>query len=80
MYTFSKSERFPHHRSLNSRVAYETTSEFEKPGAMGGGRPFFHTTTRFNYYPSPVKVGKLPAPSSYQIKDTFGQESFKTNE
>ena len=80
MYTFSKSERFPMHRSLNSKVAYETTSEFEKPGAMGGGRPFFHTTTRFNYYATPNKIGKLPSPSTYQIKDTFGKESFKTNE
>ena len=53
MYTFSKSERFPMHRSLNNKVAYEITSEFEKPGAMGGGRPFFHTTTRFNYYATP---------------------------
>ena len=47
---------------------------------MGTGRPFFHTTTRFGYYASPAKTGKLPSPASYKIKDTFGTESFKTNE
>lgn len=80
LFSFSKSDRFPHHKSLNSRVAYEVKSDFEKPGAMGGGRPFFHTSTRFSYYASHDKHGKLPAPASYKIKDTFGKEAHTTNE
>lgn len=28
LYSFSKSDRFPHHKSLNNKVAYETKSDF----------------------------------------------------
>ena len=80
LFSFSKSERFPHHKSLNNRVAYETKSEFEKQGEGGGGRPFFHTSTRFSYYSSPNKAGKLPSPALYKIKDTFGKEAHKPNQ
>jgi hypothetical protein len=79
-YSFSKSERFPVHKSLNNKVAYETKSEFEKPAAMGTGRPFYHTSTRFSYYASPEKSGKLPSPFQYKIGDTFGEKSFKPNQ
>ena len=58
LFSFSKSDRFPHHKSLNNKVAYETTSDFARPGEGGGGRPFFHTSTRFSYYASPNKAGK----------------------
>ena len=80
MFSFSKSDRFPHHKSLNNKVAYETRSEFDKQGEGGSGRPFFHTSTRFSYYASPGKAGKLPSPSLYKIKDTFGKEAPKANE
>jgi len=55
LYSFSKSDRFPHHKSLNNKVAYETKSDFANNGEGGGGRPFFHTSTRFSYYASPGK-------------------------
>jgi hypothetical protein len=44
------------------------------------GRPFYQTTTRFNYYASPDKSGKLPGSASYQLGNTFGSSSRKTNE
>lgn len=80
LYSFSKSERFPMHRSLNNNVAYETKSEFNKPGSLGNGRPFFHTSTRFSYYASPEKHGKLPSPFQYKLGDTFGDKSLKPNQ
>ena len=55
LFSFSKSERFPHHKSLNNKVAYEVKSDFNKDGEGGSGRPFFHTSTRFSYYASPQK-------------------------
>ena len=58
LFSFSKSDRFPHHKSLNNKVAYETTSDFAKQGEGPGRRPFFHTSTRFSYYASPNKAGK----------------------
>ena len=30
LFSFSKSDRFPHHTSLNNKVAYETKSDFAK--------------------------------------------------
>lgn len=46
------------------------------PKAMGSGRPFYHTKVRFDYYSTPdARRGKLPAPASYNIKDTFGKDS-----
>ena len=72
LFSFSKSTRFPTHKSMNGKIAYEVRSEFEKQGSGGSGRPFFHTQTRFSYYASPNKKGKLPAPSQYKIPDTFG--------
>lgn len=65
---------------MNNKVAYETKSDFNKAGEGGNGRPFFHTSTRFSYYASPQKQGKLPSPSLYKIKDTFGTGAPKTNE
>tara|TARA_B100000768_G_C11217773_1_gene349066 strand:+ start:137 stop:376 length:240 start_codon:yes stop_codon:yes gene_type:complete len=62
MYSFSKSDRFPGHKTLNKEVAYNTYDLFGKNKNQGEGRPFFHTTTRFNYYASPQKTGKLPSP------------------
>ena len=45
---------------------------------MGSGRPFYYTTQRFNYYQTPKdKRGKLPSPADYNIKDTFGTNSFQ---
>ena len=80
LYSFSKSERFPVHKSLNSNIAYEVKSEFNKPGAMGGGRPFYHTSTRFSYYASPTKSGKLPSPFQYKLGDTFGARGKRPNQ
>lgn len=68
------------HKSLNSNISYGVKSEFEKPGAMGGGRPFHHTSTRFSYYASPEKSGKLPSPFQYKLGDTFGSNSKKPNQ
>jgi hypothetical protein len=67
------------HRSLNKNVAYEIKSEFEKAGAMGGGRPFHHTSARFSYYASPEKSGKLPSPFQYKLGGTFGSSAKKPN-
>jgi hypothetical protein len=50
------------HKSLNNKISYEIKSEFNKLGAMGNGRPFHNTSTRFSYYASPEKDGKLPSP------------------
>ena len=81
MFAFSKADRFANTRTLNKISAYEIKSEFEKPSAMGSGRPFYHTTQRFNYYSTPKdKRGKLPSPADYNIKDTFGSTSFQQNE
>ena len=80
LFSFSKSERFPMHKSLNNKVSYETKSEFQREGSMGNGRPFFHTSTRFSYYASPNKTGKLPSPLHYNLGHTFGEKSFKTNQ
>lgn len=80
LFSFSKAARFPERKSLNNNVAYDRKSEFDKPGEGGLGRPFYQTTTRFNYYASPDKSGKLPGSASYQLGDTFGLNSRKTNE
>ena len=79
LYSFSKSERFPMHKSLNNKISYEIKSDFNKAGAMGNGRPFHHTSTRFSYYASPEKSGKLPSPFQYKLGDTFGDKSLKPN-
>jgi hypothetical protein len=47
---------------------------------MGGGRPFHHTSTRFSYYASPEKNGKLPSPLHYNLGNTFGKDSLKSNQ
>lgn len=80
MFSFSKSDRFPIQKTLNKTVAYNTYDLFGKNKDNGGGRPFHHTTKRFNYYGSPDKSGKLPSPFNYQLGDTFGKESRQTNE
>ena len=61
-------------------MAYEKKSDFEYAGSGGAGRPFHHTSTRFSYYASPTKGGKLPGPSQYQLGNTFGKESMKPNQ
>ena len=75
MYVFSKSERFPMHKTLNKEIAYNTYDLFGKKKDMGDGRPFFHTTQRFNYYPDKNKSGKLPSPFHNNLGDTFGKNS-----
>ena len=80
MYSFSKAERFPGSKQLNHHVAYDRKSEFDKQAEGGVGRPFYQTTQRFGYYASPDKSGKLPGSASYQLGNTFGQGSRKTNE
>jgi hypothetical protein len=60
---------------LNPNISYEKKSEFDKNPSGGNGRPFFHTSTRFSYYASPEKSGKLPSPSQYNLGDTFGTKS-----
>jgi hypothetical protein len=79
LYSFSKSDRFPVHKSLNNKISYEIKSEFNKQGAMGSGRPFHHTSTRFSYYASPDKSGKLPSPFQYKLGNTFGEKCVTTN-
>ena len=74
-YSFSKSERFPIQKTLNKTVAYNTYDLFGKFKDDGSGRPFHHTTTRFNYYASTEKTGKLPSPFNYNLGHTFGKES-----
>ena len=73
MFAFSKSERFPVHKTLNKEIAYNTYDLFGKKKDPGDGRPFFHTTQRFSYYPSREKQGKLPSPFSNDIGHTFGK-------
>ena len=80
LYSFSKSERFPVHKSLNKKIAYEIKSDFNKVPGSGDGRPFHHTSTRFSYYASPNKAGKLPSPNQYPLGDTFGDKSMKSNQ
>ena len=81
LYSFSKSERFPQRRALNNRVAYEAVSTFDQAPQGGSGRPFYQTSTRFDYYSgSGKKKGNLPSPLHYKIPDTFGKESLKPNE
>ena len=75
MFAFSKSERFPTHKTLNKEIAYNTYDLFGKKKDMGDGRPFFHTTQRFNYYPSKDKCGKLPGPFHNDLGHTFGKNS-----
>jgi hypothetical protein len=65
-YSFSKGERFPTKKTLNQNVAYEKKSEFNTPMASGGGRPFYQSSTRFDYYGSPEKQVKKPSPSPLQ--------------
>ena len=80
LYSFSKSERFPVHASLNNKIAYDFKSEFARSPVSGSGRPFHQTSTRFSYYASPEKGGKLPGPSQYRLGNTFGKESWKPNQ
>lgn len=81
MFAFSKSERFPvqnKSQALNKTnipIAYNTYDLFGKKKDNGDGRPFFHTTQRFNYYPDKNKHGKLPSPFSNNLGDTFGKNS-----
>jgi hypothetical protein len=55
---------------------------FSKQKAMGNGRPFYSTSTRFAYYASPQKLKKSPHPSpgQYPMRNTFGPDSFKQNQ
>ena len=55
LYSFSKSERFPMRRPVNSNVAYDVKPGFGNSKALGSGRPFFSTSTRFDYYNSTKK-------------------------
>ena len=48
---------------------------------MGSTRPFYQTSTRFDYYStSSKKKGKLPSALHYKIPDTFGKTSLQPNE
>jgi hypothetical protein len=49
-YSFSKSDRFPSRRPINKNVAYDVKDGFGNNKAMGSGRPFYSTSTRFDYY------------------------------
>lgn len=49
-YSFSKSDRFPSRRPINKNVAYDVKEGFGNNKAMGSGRPFYSTSTRFDYY------------------------------
>lgn len=81
LYSFSKSERFPDRRALNKNVAYDMKDGFGGNKQLGQGRPFFSTSTRFDYYNSKKKQTKSPhpAPGSYKARNTFGPESAKMN-
>ena len=74
LFSFSKSSRFPARKGLNGNIAYETKSVFKADKQLGGGRPFYATSTRFDYYNTEKKQHKSPHPSShsYPIRDTFG--------
>lgn len=80
-YSFSKDRRFPERSPLNAKVAYETKSQFDLSPTGGAGRPFFHTSTRFDYYRNGKKEEKVPHPSphQYRIGDTFGPTSSRYN-
>lgn len=41
LYSFSKSERFPMRKPINSNVAYDVKPGFGNSKALGNGRPFF---------------------------------------
>lgn len=64
-------------KGLNQNVAYETKSGFNKDKQLGSGRPFYATSTRFDYYNSAKKQVKSPHPDplSYPIRDTFGRDA-----
>ncbi len=76
-YSFSKGDRFPDQRLLNQKVSYQEKSEFDVQKAGGSGRPFFQTSSRFDYYRSPQFEKKQPQPSplQYKIKGTFGDDT-----
>ena len=63
-------------------MAYETKSGFNAKTALGTGRPFYATSTRFDYYNSAQKQKKAPHPDplSYPIRDTFGKEAPTKNQ
>ena len=75
LFSFSKSERFPKQSQLNHNVAYDRKSQFDVARDGGGSRPFFHTGQRFSYYNSPGKETKHPSPNSYNLGNTFGNQS-----
>lgn len=81
-YSFSKGERFPTKKPLNQHVAYDKKSEFNVKTAGGNGRPFFQSSTRFDYYSSPEKAAKKPSPSplQYSIKGNFGKDGGSPNQ
>mmetsp|Transcript_1626 Transcript_1626/g.2879 ORF Transcript_1626/g.2879 Transcript_1626/m.2879 type:complete len:90 (+) Transcript_1626:24-293(+) len=73
-FSFSKSQRFPDTKVANQMVAYGNKSAFDVKLDGGAGRPFFHTSTRFDYYRNDKKEVKSPQPSpiQYKINGTFG--------
>jgi hypothetical protein len=81
-YSFSKSRRFNQSPPTNDSMTYNAKSGFQNTRINGTGRPFFSTSTRFDYYASPNKQKKQPqpAPGQYQMRNTFGPESFKQNQ
>ena len=80
-YSFSKGTRFPSRSPINKHVAYDMKDGFGNNKALGTGRPFFSTSTRFDYYNSAKKQQRQPHPSPnlYKMKNTFGVESSKMN-
>ena len=76
-FSFSKSQRFPKVKIQNNHVAYSNPSFFDLKKDGGIGRPFYHTSTRFDYYRSPKKETKAPqpAPTHYNLGTAFGNDS-----
>ena len=69
-------------KPVNNNVAYDVKPGFGNMKALGTGRPFYSTSTRFDYYNSAKKQEKQPHPSplQYKMKDTFGPESSRMNQ
>jgi hypothetical protein len=60
-------------------MTYDPKTMFNNSKAGGSGRPFFSTSTRFDYYASTNKQKKTPQPSpgQYKMRSTFGPDSHK---
>jgi len=80
-YSFSKSSRFTNHKGHNHSMALNAKSMFGDQKANGSTRPFYSTSTRFEYYNNPKKEHKSPqpAPGQYKMRNTFGPDEFRTS-